>query len=155
VFHFTPHQFWILIKERSQSELDYYSDLDKKGVFGYTLIGGQTEFDNQAKQLLTSKYHQLHTDDRVVLNSRDHISVLGDYIIITRLPGSFVIDIDNLYRKCKSEEELAIGLEKVFKRVGNIVIIIKNDPGKARKIRKTISKDFYIPKELKENFNLF
>jgi len=155
VFHFTPHQFWILIKERSQSELDYYDELNKKNIFGYTLIGGETEFDNKAKRLLSSKYHQLHTDDKVNLNNRDHISVLGNYIIITRLPNSFASAVDALYKKCKSEVELTIGLEKVFKKSGNIVMIIKNSPERARKLRKIISKDFYIPRELRENFDLF
>jgi hypothetical protein len=155
VFHFNPHQFWILIKERRQSEIDYYNNLDKKNIFDYTLIGGKTEFDNNAKKLLTSKYHQLYVDDKTSFNSRDHISIFKDYIIITRLPNSFVIAIDNLYKKCKSEEELTIGLEKVFKKSGNIVIIIKNSPEKAKKLRKVISRDLYISKELKEQFNLF
>ena len=155
VFHFNPHQFWILIKERRQSELDYYNNLDKKNIFDYTLIGGETEFDNNAKKLLTSKYHQLHVDDKTSFNSRDHISVFKDYIIITRLPNSFVVAIDGLYKKCKTEEELIIGLEKVFEKSGNIVMIIKNSPEKAKKFRKIISRDLYISKELKEQFNFF
>lgn len=155
VFHFNPHQFWILIKERRQSELDYYNSLDKKNIFDYTLIGGETEFDNNAKKLLTSKYHQLHVDDETSFNNRDHISVFKDYIIVTRLPNSFVVAIDGLYKKCKSEEELAIGLEKVFKKSGNISIVIKNNSEKAKKLRKAISRDFYIQKELKDGFDLF
>jgi len=155
VFHFTPHQFWILIKERRQSELDYYDELNKKKIFGYTLIGGDTELDDGAKKILSSKYHQLHTDNKSVFSNRDHISVLGNYIIITRLPNSFAVAIDSLYKKCKSEDELSLGLEKVFKKSGNILIIIKNNSEKAKKLRKTISKDFYITKELKDSFDLF
>lgn len=155
VFHFTPHQFWILLRERAQSELEYYDELNKKSIFGYTLIGGETELDNKAKQLLSSEYHQSHADDKVSLNRKDHVTVLGDYIIITRLPGSFAMAIDALYKKCNSETELIVGLEKIFKRSGNIVMIIKNSSEKAKKLRKTISQDFYIPKDLRENFNLF
>ena len=155
VFHFTPHQFWILIKERSQSELDYYNELNKNSIFGYTLIGGKTEFDDKAKKMLTSKYHQLHIDNKVILNNRDHISVLGDYIITTRLPNSFAIAIDALYEKCNSEAELIVGLERIFKKSGNIIMIIKNSPQKAKRLRKIISKGFYISKELRDDFNLF
>jgi len=155
VFHFTPHQFWILIKERSQSELDYYNELNKKSISGYTLIGGETEFDDQARKLLTSEHHHLHIDDKSNFNIRDHVSILNNYIITTRLPKSFAVAIDVLYKKCKSVAELAAGLEKVFKKSGNIVMIIKNSPEKARRLRKSISKDFYVEKDLKESFNLF
>ena len=91
----------------------------------------------------------------MIFSNRDHISVLGNYIIITRLPNSFVTAIDGLYKKCKSEAQLVIGLEKVFKKTGNISIIIKNSSEKAKKLRKAISRDFYIQKELKEGFDLF
>jgi hypothetical protein len=155
VFHFVPHHFWILIKERSQSELEYYAKLNEEEINGYTLIGGETNFDSKAKKILTSKYHQLHADSQVSLNRRDHTSVLGNYIVTTRLSNSLANAIDILYKKSKTEEELKIELEKVFKKSGSISIIIKYNMDRAKKLRKTIAKDFYIAKELREQFELF
>ncbi len=155
IFHFVPHQFWILLKERGQSELEYYRELNRNKIYGYTLIGGGTKFDNEAKNKLTSEYHQLHTDNKTSFNNRDHISVLNDYIIITRISGQLAEKIEDLYKKSKTEEDLTNELEKVFKKPGCIKIIIKRDNIKAQKIRKTISKDFYVSKELREKFDLF
>lgn len=154
-FHFLPHQFFILIKERKQSELDYYNELNKKGISGYTLIGGETAFDISAKEKLTSEFHQSHIDNNTVFNDRDYISVLGDYIIITRIPASFAKEIDRAYKMSRSEEDLTSKIENIFQKKGRLLIIVKNSPEKAKKIRKAISKNFYIPKEVKKDFDIF
>lgn len=155
VFSFLPHQFWILLKERGQSELEYHQELDSKKIHSYTLIGGETEFDRLAKNKLTSTYHELHLDNKTSFTNRDYLVILNDYIIITRIPSQAANSLDDLYQQAKTEKELADGLEKIFSKATNITIIVKRDKTKAQKIRKTISKDFYIPKELKEKFDLF
>ncbi len=155
VFHFLPHQFWILIPERKQSELDYYNNLNQKGIFGYTLIGNKTVFDNKIKNILSSKYHQFHVDGRTSFNNRNYISVLGDYVITTKLSAALANEIDEIYSQSKSEQELALGVEAAFNKKNGIQIIIKNSPERAKKLRKIIAKNFYIPKELKKNFDIF
>ncbi|MBL7045623.1 MAG: hypothetical protein ISR99_01135 [Parcubacteria group bacterium] len=36
-----------------------------------------------------------------------------------------------------------------------IKIVIENNPNKAKKLRKQLSKNFYIPSELREEYELF
>jgi hypothetical protein len=42
-----------------------------------------------------------------------------------------------------------------FKKPGPIVMTMEHNEEKAKKLRKRMAKDFYIPRELQERFELF
>lgn len=155
VFHFMPHQYWLLIPSRSQSEHEYYQRYDTEKVHDYNIIGGITVFDMQVKKQLGTPYNQICTDNTTNFNRRDHLSVIGPYIITTRVSVSFARITDLLYETCKTESELAEKLAPVFAKSGKIIIDVEHDEAKAKKLRKKMSADFHIPRELREAFDLF
>ena len=146
IFCFMPHQFWIHIPERRQSELDYYMSLEKNRVRGYTIIGGDSLSDKETKKSLVSEYNQIHLNAKTSTNRRDHICVTGPYVISTRVSKSFAQAVDHIYKIATSEQELQKKLEIAFKKAGLITITIDHDLVKANKLRKYIGKDFHIPK---------
>lgn len=155
VFHFTPHQFWSFVPGRTQSEFEYYQTLNKEKVHAYTIVGGETMLDKDVKKILASLFHQVHLDATVSFNRRDHISAIGPYVVITRISKTLAEKTDELYEKITEESLLKENLAGLFKNPGSIIMIVEHNESKAKKLRKMMAKNFYIPSELKEKFDLF
>ncbi|PIP87389.1 hypothetical protein COW81_00375 [Candidatus Campbellbacteria bacterium CG22_combo_CG10-13_8_21_14_all_36_13] len=80
---------------------------------------------------------------------------IGDFVVTTRITDDLAEKIDRLYKNV-SEEDLAIKkLQEIFKNPGPLSVKLENNPKKARALRKKLSKNFYIPKELIEKYDLF
>jgi hypothetical protein len=155
IFHFLPHQFWVFVPNRSESEIEYYRSLDGKGIHGYSLIGGETPFDKGVKTILGSKYHQVHVDADISFSRRDHLSVIGSYVITTRVSAILARTIDDIYKESITEQELKGRLEGAFRKSGAISILVENNAVKAKTLRRKISKDFHIPKTILKEHELF
>jgi hypothetical protein len=119
------------------------------------LIGGTTLFDKNLKRNYSHQYQHYHFNKNYQFNRRDHLSVIGSYIIITRVSTLLAQITDLLYENCSTEEELIEKLIIEFKKNGSVTMIVEHNKNKAKKLRKKISKDFYIPRELREKFDLF
>lgn len=154
-FDFCPHNFWLFVPGRYDSEIEYVNSFlrDKKYIF--SIIGGDTQFDKERKRDYTHDFHKINLDTDIDINRRDHITVMGPYIITTRVSLSLAQQTDKLYDSAQNQEELEQGLQKVFKRPGTILMTIEHKQQKAKKLRKRIAKDFYVPRELIEKFDLF
>lgn len=155
VFHFTPHQYWLMIPSRKQSEEDYYKNYEQEKIHSFNIIGGETIFDNERKRSLSSHFNQVTTDNKINFNRRDHLSVIGPYIITTRVSVTLARVTDRLYETCFTEEELAKKLEPEFKKHGSVTMTVEHNEAKAKSMRKKMSADFHIPRELRETFDLF
>jgi hypothetical protein len=155
VFHFTPRQFWSFVPGRRESELEYYKNLERSQIHAYTVIGGESELDKEAQQLLKNSFHQVHLDSAINFNRRDHLSVIGPYIITTRVSVTLARVTDRLYETCFTEKELQEKLEPEFKKHGSVIMTVEYNEDKAKKMRKKMSADFHIPRELRETFELF
>lgn len=155
VFHFTPHQYWLMIPSRKQSEEDYYKKYEQEQIYSFNIIGGETIFDKERKQELSSPFNQVSIDREINFNRRDHLSVIGPYIITTRVSVTLARVTDRLYETCFTEDELAKKLEPEFKKHGTVVMTVEHNQDKANKLRKKMSADFHIPREVREAFDLF
>ena len=155
VFHFMPHQFWLLIPSRSQSEYEYYKRYDNKKIYDFNILGGTSVFDIKMKKDLTTTYNQISTDNKTNFNRRDHLSVIGPYIVTTRVSVNLARVTDRLYETCFTEVELAEKLQPVFKKSGTIILSVEHNEAKAKKLRRRMSSDFHIPREVREQFDLF
>lgn len=155
VFHFTPHQFWPLVPGRRESEQEYYAELDNHQIHVYTVIGGNTLADATARETLRTFYHQIFLDPSINLNRRDHISVIENYIITTRISVKLAREIDQAYETTANETDLSKKFSVMFRNPGSITMIVENNRPKAKKLRKRLSADFHLPLELREKFDLF
>lgn len=155
VFHFTPHQFWSYVPGRAESESEYYRDLAREHTHVYTLIGGDTLLDRKAQRLLKNDSHQVHLDPGISFNRRDHVSAIGDYVITTRIMVGLAKLIDDDYSAINHEPELVARLIPYFKKYGAVKLTIEHNTEKAKKLRKRLSADFHISREVRERFDLF
>ena len=155
VFHFTPHQYWLMIPSRKQSEEDYYKAYEQEKIYSFNIIGGETVFDSERKRALSSHFNQVTTDSKINFNRRDHLSVIGPYIITTRVSVTLARVTDRLYETCSTEKELQAKLEPEFKKHGSVTMTVEHNLEKAKSMRKKMSADFHIPRELREKFDLF
>lgn len=154
-FDFVPHQFWFYAEGRRQSELEYYKSFEKAETYLFSTIGGETAMDKRMKEIEQTKYHQVHLDGTNPFGRRDNITIMDSYIIITRISGKLAQQVDDLYKTTTDEKKLEEDLNKFFKDSGTIKLTIEHNKKKAKLLRKKMSANFYIPKELKEKFDLF
>lgn len=155
VFHANPHNFWYLVPGRKQSEKEYRETFPETEKFAFTIIGGESSFDKSQKQKHDQVFEPFHFENNYPFNRRDHLSVIGPYIITTRVSVSLARVTDRLYETCFTEKELQEKLELEFKNHGSVVMTVENDEDKAKKLRKKMSADFHIPKELRDKFDLY
>jgi hypothetical protein len=154
-FHATAHDFWYFVSGRKESQYEYYEEFERNETYVFRLIGGTTLFDKKLKQDYSHDYQQYHFDNDYPFNRRDHLSVIGPYIITTRVSVSLARVTDRLYETCFTEDELAKKLEPEFKKHGTVVMTVEHNEDKAKKLRKKMSADFHIPREVRERFELF
>ncbi len=155
VFHANPHNFWYLVPGRKKSEEEYRNTFSEVEKFAFTIIGGVTPFDKDQKRKHEQEYEQFHFEKDYPFNRRDHLSVIGPYIITTRVSVTLARVTDRLYETCFTEKELQEKLEPEFKKHGSVIMTVEHNEDKAKKMRKKMSADFHIPRELRETFDLF
>jgi hypothetical protein len=155
VFHANPHNFWYLVPGRKKSEEEYRNTFSEVAKFAFTIIGGTTQFDKGQKQKYGQGHEQFHFEKKYPFNRRDHLSVIGPYIITTRVSVSLARTTDRLYETCFTEKELQEKLESEFKKHGSVTMTVEHNEVTAKQLRKKMSSDFHIPKELREKFDLY
>jgi len=155
VFHANPHNFWYFVPGREQSEEEYYQNFAKSETYVFSIIGGITIFDKQLKQDYSHNFQQFHFEKDYPFNRRDHLSVIGPYIITTRVSVTLARVTDRLYETCFTEKELQEKLGPEFKKHGSVIMTVEHNEDKAKKLRKKMSADFHIPREVRDTFDLF
>ncbi len=153
-FAFLPHHFWYYADGRTESEIEYEENFTKNKIHYFSILGGETELDKKMKLRLQNEFHQVDLNHKANFSRRDHISLMKDYIITTKISKRLAEEIDKLYETEKEEAVLITKLNHLFKRPGTIKIIVENNSKKALALRKRMSARFYIPKDLQEQFEL-
>lgn len=155
VFLYNPHKFWLYLSpSRKESELNYYQSFQERKIFCFSLIGGDTLHDQKLKKNLKHDYLQINIDKNI-LPKTDYLIIIQDYIITTRLSKNISKEIEFLYTQSSDEENLEKEIQKLNIEKKKVKLIIERNHEKAKKIRKRLSKDFYISRELREKFDLF
>ncbi len=155
IFFYNYHYVWIHLGEtRQQSELDYYQSFLKEKRYAFSLVGSHSPLEVETKKMIESEYVRIFIDDKPI-QSTGYITIINDYVITSYLTKKTLQEIDNCYKKAKSITELQTLIQKIDFKTNKIKIILERNKEKAKKLRKRISKDFYIPSELRKKFDLF
>lgn len=153
IFFYNPQEIWIQLSDRKQNEIDYLHKFTEEKRHCFFLLGKQSSLNEDFKKLYQTKYLQISLGAEGLVE-RDYPAVIADYIVTTKLSSTLVKTINNIFNTSKPEE-LTKKIDKIFAKSAAIKLKIERNANKAKKLRKKISKDFYIPKELKEKFDLF
>lgn len=155
VFFYNPHDIWIYIPERRDSEDSYYRSFDKLKQHAFFSVGGTSDADKKFKQKYQSDYLQIDLSKSTYFNRNAHITILGNYIITVTLPKTCATCIDALYNQNESEEVMINKMREIVQTPQEIKIVVENNSNKAKKLRKRLAKNFHIPQNVKKNCKLF
>ena len=155
VFLYSPYHIWYHISERTQSEADYFTSFITKKRYGFLTIGNDTALDREFKKTTQSEYLQIDTWDKSLWKETDNLTIINDYVINTVLSKKLVTAIKDYYSSSLAPEQATVKLNAVLSSPSQSKIKIERNAKKARVLRKKLFKNFYLPKEVKEKYNLF
>ena len=156
VFLYSPYHIWYHISERSQSEAEYFGSFEKKKHQAYLVIGNTSPLDQSFKKQFHNDYMQIDTWSKSLLKENNYLTIIDDYVIDTVLDSKLTFAIKAYYTKAsENPEEAKAQLNKVLSSTNKAKIKIERNAKKARVLRKKLFKNFYLPKEIKEQYNLF
>lgn len=156
IFFLSPHALWAFINEsRNISEKEYYKSFNKRKINLFQSVQGNEFFDKEFKKEFSSDYIQINTGEKNDNKSTNHIAIFGDYITTTILSKNISDKIDSLYKEEKDINIFKNKFSKIEVENKNARLIVERNKKKAKILRKKLSKNFYIPKDLIEKHDLF
>ena len=72
---------------------------------------------------------------------------MGDFIITVHISKGLSKRIDELYASSRSQEEILPELILAYRSSSKMRFVLENNPQKAKKLRKILSRDFYFRRE--------
>ena len=155
VFFYNPHEIWIHLNEsRKQSEYAYYTSFKENKTHAFALFGGDTEHDKTMKKELQNEYLQIAVGVEA-FSKTDYPTIFGDYIITTRISKRLSEEIEQSYKESESKIVLEDRLQEIGIEKKKVKLIIERDREKAKKLRKKLSKEFFVPPALLKEFDLY
>jgi len=141
------YNFWAYVPERRGAEDAYYTHFAETKLHAFFVIGGDSRADMEFKSAYQDDYLQIDARSIPSFSRRDHITLIGDFVITVRLSKALSARIDDLYASQISMEELLPEITQAYRSRSNIRFVLENSPQKAKKLRKTLSKNFYFRME--------
>lgn len=143
-FFYNPHNFWAYIPELKDSEDKYYAQFSKEKKIAGFVVGGTSEPDREFKRSYQNKYFQI--DARVIpsLGRRDHITVLGNFVITARLSQLLAKHIDDLYESNQPIEKILPSILDAYHNDAKVRLVFEHNAHKAAKLRKLLSSHFVL-----------
>jgi len=154
IFYYVSHEFWIYQNDRKESQLEFITQNSGNKQKTYILVGGNTVFDKLYKDRFR-QYRQIQLEENPNLKRNEHITICGDFVVYTKIPVKFSRAIDEAYLKFNEEIKLDNQLQKIFNSKGSLSLQIRKDKKLAKKLRKRISRDMYVPRHEREVWSLF
>lgn len=153
MFSYETHSIWVYLSDRKESEENFFKSFEKNKRFAFFRVGGTTPGDHEYKRKYAGEYLKVDTAEKRILGN--HISIVGDYIITTKLEKNIEDHVDAVFLEKNTENEIQESLEKILSKKQRVKLSIERNKEKAKKYRKRISENFYIPQELVKKYDLF
>lgn len=153
MFSYETHSIWVYLSDRKESEEKFFQSFEKNKRFAFFRVGGTTFGDREYKKKYASEYLKIDTTDKRILG--DHMSIVGDYIVTTKLEKAIEARIDEVFLEKQSESDIHESLEKILSKKQKVKLSIERNKEKAKKYRKKIAENFYVPQELIKKYDLF
>lgn len=144
VFIWHPHYIFILGREKVEKEI--IEDQEKYQNPGYYSFGGTTDLDRAIKKEYTSDYLRINIGEDIGFKKNYMLNIFGDIIIEVFLAKELAQKIDDWYHVVSkpTKQDLA-RFETFFEDAHLIRMKISRNTKKASKLRKKLSKNFYVP----------
>ncbi len=153
MFSYETHSIWVYLSDRKVSEENFFKSFEKNQRFAFFRVGGTTFGDKEYKRAYANEYLKIDTADKRILGN--HMSIVEDYIITTKLEKDVENQIDAIFLDKENEDEIQKSLETILGKKQKVKLSIERNKEKAKKYRKKISENFYVPQELIKKYDLF
>lgn len=157
IFHCEPHEIWIYLEDRFKSQTEYLRSFNENSRYGFLIFGSNTYKDREYKNKYQNNFVKIDLDERQSFVKRNrYTTIVGDVIVTTILTDSISKKIDTLYNSTLSiDNNFGEKIREILKQSGQVKLYIEKNSLKAKKIRKKLSKNFFISKEFADKFQLF
>ncbi len=155
IFHYVPYEIWFRIDGREESEVEFFNSFESNKQYGLYVIGNNSVIDQRMKRMYQNNYLQFDLWKTSSFNITDHISAIGDYIVVTKLNNSLARKVQHIYESAPTESEAAPTLIALLNQKHKARITVELNPKKAKLLRKKLFKNFYLPKKIQEKYHLF
>jgi len=147
LYLYNPHEFFILVREKSEKYLMDWMKKNNRPV--YLTIGNDTFLDKKFSRNYSSDIFQVAIDPKFNFSKNYYLGVIGDYVFETIFDNVLVDRVERVYSKYDDEAKAAKKLENIIAKKYKMKLIIQNNPKKAAKLKRKFSKNFFVPKELR------
>lgn len=155
IFFYNFHYIWLYLGERrKKSEIDYYAAFKQNQTHAFCLIGSRSSHDMEVKTLIQDDFVQVAVGKKLFATN-DYKTVIGDYIITNSFSRSLAREIEDCYTSSPDTKTLEVRLNELGIERQKVKLKIERNKLKAKKIRKRFASEFYIPKEIVAQFDLF
>jgi hypothetical protein len=145
-FFWLPHEWFII--GRSKEDIEMFKLIQRERKLVFYSVSGKTELDKKFKKQLTSNSAKINIGNTLPFKQNYYLNVFDDFILEIYLDKKLTEKIENFYKK-HNDITLAnmTEFENLIKEKYPVRMKISRDKKKAAKLRKQLSKDFYIPSE--------
>ncbi len=155
VFIYNPYGIWLHLNERYESEINYLKEFENNKQYGFLVIGNDSALDRDLKKNYQNNYLQIDLWKNSSLLETDYFTIHGDYIITTKLNKKLAPRITYIYKSILDIGKAKPELEKILKISSKSRLKLEYNPEKAKVLRKKLFKNFFVPVEIKDKFDLF
>ncbi len=147
---YNPFGIWLHLAERLRSETDYLNAFEREKRYGFLVIGNGSVFDAHLKQSFQNDYLQIDTWQKSSFKTNEYFTVIGDYVITTKIGEKLHKKILDFYKNSSTKENASALLNKLLQTPDKAKIKLEHTTKKAKALRKQLLKNFYLPREVKE-----
>lgn len=146
---YNPHCWFML--DRTETEPAFFDWINKNKKMTFYLLGGKTKLDKALKKKIQSENIKVEIDTEDILPKDKYITIIGDYIIYSVYGEKFTNDVNTFF---DNHSELNAETIKDFKegilKNNKSKITIEKNRVKANKFFKQMTKNHYVPLEIKK-----
>ena len=141
---YMPHEWFVI--GRAEVEKDIFKGFEDNKKLALFTIGDSSPLDMQFKREWKSPFVQTHLTDVNLFERNYHVHIFGDFLIEVFIAEELAQDIDGFYatNSTLSLERVA-EFEKLVTKKLPVRMKISRKPAKAARLRKQLSKNFYLP----------
>ncbi|MAQ77276.1 hypothetical protein CL684_02010 [Candidatus Campbellbacteria bacterium] len=150
MFLYSYHQFWIYTPTREESERKFAGEFLNKKQYTFYVIGGVTDLDKKYRNSFKDSYYKVENYSIKSLKEKEHILVIGQFIINVRVPDDITKEIDSIYKTDKDILNKEQQLKELLSENHKSMFTIENNLLKANKIKRKIAQPFALPLEIKQ-----
>lgn len=98
-FSYCPHQIWIYVPSRNQSERNMKSEHEHKKYYNFYIVGGNEILDKKFKKEFQGDFYRVETLEIKGEKRNKHLSVFENIIVTTTFKKDLSEKIDSIFSK--------------------------------------------------------